>query len=169
MRAMAIFMLEAGIITRVWRAMMALRMRVSMSAMGSVMFMLAGPPGLAALRLPARLGHAGKLATDGPLAEADAAEAELAHVGAGAAADIAAVVPLDLELGLAPGLDDHRSLCHRCPLQGERPGFGADWCAGFRALCPALADTAIYRATRAVWAARGTLRRTGSGRVGSAG
>src|SRR2546428_12848989 len=47
---------------------------------------------------PARLRHARQLALERALAEADAAEAELAHVRAWPAADLAAVVRLHLEL-----------------------------------------------------------------------
>src|SRR5262249_7902606 len=66
-------------------------------------------------RLPTRLGHARELATHRPLAETDAAESKLAQIGTRPATDLTAIVLLHLELGLAPGLDDHRSLCHRCP------------------------------------------------------
>ena len=52
-------------------ATLALRMRVSMSAMGSVIVMVVAPS-------PARLGHAGELAGVHQLAQADAAEPELA-------------------------------------------------------------------------------------------
>jgi hypothetical protein len=55
-----------------WSALLALRMRVSMSAIGSV------------CRLPARFRHAGDRALVRELAQADAAEAELAgHVARG--------------------------------------------------------------------------------------
>src|SRR5260221_1715756 len=118
---MATFILEAGMSTRVWRAMMALRTRVSISAIGSVMFMLRNL--LAAL--PARLGHTGKLTAQRELAEADAADAKLAHIGAGPSTQVAAVVLLHLEPRLASRLHDHRDLGHCCPLQAESPGFGA--------------------------------------------
>ena len=59
--AIATFMFEAGIITRVCRAMIALRTRVSISAIGSVIFTVQAllqefqePP----RRLPTRLRHA---------------------------------------------------------------------------------------------------------------
>src|SRR5579859_5211117 len=136
MTAIATFILEDGICTRVCRAIMPLRMRVSISAIGSVMFI--AQTLLAAL--PARLRHARQLATERQLAEADAANAELAHVGAGPAADVAAVVLLHAKLGLALGFDNHRDLRHRCPLQGERPGFGGvPRLSGFRSLSPVLA------------------------------
>src|SRR5947208_10730385 len=44
--------------------------------------------------LPTRLRHAGQLADERALAEADPAQAELPHVAARAAAYLAAVVPL---------------------------------------------------------------------------
>ena len=53
-------------------ATLALRIRVSMSAMGSVMVISASLPS------PAGLGHARDLAGMGELAQADAAETELA-------------------------------------------------------------------------------------------
>src|SRR2546428_1502392 len=65
---------------------------------------------------PARLRHAGKLAHQGTLAEADPAEAELAHVRARAAADLAAVVSPHLELRRAVRFVDQALLCHIAPL-----------------------------------------------------
>jgi hypothetical protein len=59
---------------------LALRMRVSMSAIGSVS---------TASLLPAGLRHAGDHALVRKLAQADAAEAELAENGAGTAAAVA--------------------------------------------------------------------------------
>src|SRR4051794_10601220 len=80
--AIASFVREAGMRTSVWRARLPLRMRVSMSAMGSDTFIC----------LPARLRHAGQLAEQRALAEADAAQRETTHVAARAAAHEAAVV-----------------------------------------------------------------------------
>src|SRR3954466_2305064 len=88
MRAISRFVREAGTMTSVWRARDALRTRVSMSAIGSEMFMV----------LPARLRDAGQLAHERALAEADAAEREAADVGTRAPTHRAAVVPLHLEL-----------------------------------------------------------------------
>ena len=82
MRAISRLVREAGTTTSVWRARDALRTRVSMSAIGSEMFMQ---------DLPARLGDAGQLALEGALPEADAAQGEAAHEGARPAADEAAV------------------------------------------------------------------------------
>src|SRR5690242_6218270 len=101
---MLTFSLEEGISTCVWRAWMPLRMRVSMSATGSLMFI--APP------LPARLHHARQLAARGALAEADAAHAELAQKGARPAAQEAAVVGLHLELRRPFALFDHALLGH---------------------------------------------------------
>src|SRR6476646_4082272 len=70
MRAISRFVRDAGTTTSVWRARDALRTRVSMSAIGSEMFIL----------LPARLRDAGQLADERALAAADAAEREAAHV-----------------------------------------------------------------------------------------
>src|SRR5437773_7920633 len=61
---------------------------------------------------PARLRHAGKLTHEGPLAEADPAQAELAHIRARAAADLAAVVTPHLELRRAVRFVDEALLCH---------------------------------------------------------
>src|SRR5689334_18583277 len=91
-RAMSALIREFGTATVSWRATCALRMRVSMSAIGSERFM-------ARYLLPARLHDARELAVEGQLAEADAAEAELAHEGARPSALVAAVVLLDLEAG----------------------------------------------------------------------
>src|SRR6185295_8692603 len=82
-RAIAIFCLLAGISTVSCIAWAALRMRVSMSAIGSVSILPL---------LPARLGHAGDDARVGLLAQADAAQAELAVERARPAAAVAAVV-----------------------------------------------------------------------------
>src|SRR4026208_152099 len=73
MRAISRFVRDAGTTTSVWRARDAFRTRVSMSAIGSEMFI--GP-------LPARLRDAGQLAEERTLPEADAAQREPSHVGA---------------------------------------------------------------------------------------
>src|SRR5918993_824924 len=111
-RAISRLVREAGTITSVWRALEALRTRVSMSAIGSETFIF----------LPARLRDAGQLADERPLAEADTAQREAAHERAGPAAHGAAVVPLHRVLGLALCLRDQRLLCHVTPpraLAGE--------------------------------------------------
>src|SRR5260370_1116334 len=74
MRAISIFTFDSGISTVSCSAPCALRMRASMSAIGSVMDM-SSP-------LPARLGDTGHLATVGELPEAQAAQRELAEIRA---------------------------------------------------------------------------------------
>src|SRR5919109_5638392 len=81
-RAMSALMREFGTATVSWRATWALRMRVSMSAIGSEMFM-------DRYLLPARLDDARELAVQGQPAEADAAEAELPDEGARTPAEVA--------------------------------------------------------------------------------
>src|SRR4051794_17716156 len=94
--AIARFVREAGMLTSLWRARLPLRMRVSMSAIGSEMF----------IGLPARLRHAGQLAQQCALTEADAAQGETAHVAARTAAYEAAVVARHVVVGLALCLRD---------------------------------------------------------------
>src|SRR3954463_15829927 len=101
-RAISRFVRDAGTTTSVWRAREAFRTRVSMSAIGSEMF----------IGLPARLRDAGQLAQQGPLPEADPAQGEPPHVGARAPAHEAAAVAANLELRLALRLGDHRFLGH---------------------------------------------------------
>src|SRR5271170_1342518 len=84
----------------------ALRMVVRKSARGSVCIGRES-------RLPAGLGDAGDFATEGEFAERDAAEAELAHVGAAAARELAAVVGARRELRLAFLFYDPGCLGHR--------------------------------------------------------
>src|SRR5580765_5789211 len=98
MRAISAFSRDAGMSTRVCLAVTALRIRASMSAMGSVISFCSqvstiGSSGL----LPAALGDARDVAFERELAEAQAAQREFAHVGARAAAQAAAVPQADLE------------------------------------------------------------------------
>src|SRR5512147_2925819 len=81
---MAPFSLDAGIETTVLRHACALRMRVSMSAMGSVMLILR-------VSLPARLRHPGHLAAERDLAQLVARQAELPEHAARTAGELAAV------------------------------------------------------------------------------
>src|SRR5579863_9064236 len=108
MRAISSFSLELGISTVSCSALFALRMRVSMSATGSVSI---GSP------LPGALGHARDDALMGELAQADTAEPELLVHGARAAAPVAAAVVAHLVLGRARRLGDHRFLGHRSLLR----------------------------------------------------
>src|SRR5919199_616139 len=104
MRAISIFSLLAGISTVSWDARIALRTRVRKSATGSVMDMAVGR-----LLLPAALGHARDVAVVRELAQADAAQAELAVDGPRAPATAAAGVLAGLVLGgacLAHALGD---------------------------------------------------------------
>src|SRR3954451_11020048 len=84
MRASSAFIFECGITTSSWPACNPLRMRVRKSAIGSVIDI--------ALDLPARLLDARDQALMRDLAQADAAQAELAVVRARATAALAAVV-----------------------------------------------------------------------------
>src|SRR6476620_526601 len=121
-------------VTESWYAWLALRRRVSMSAIGSVMVMVcvvlssvvsqprgldrtfsgcrATPPGGRASRSPAGLGDPGQLAAVGHLPQADPAQAELAVDGLRPATALAAGVAADSELGLASGLDLQCGLRH---------------------------------------------------------
>src|SRR3972149_3619971 len=106
--AMATLILEEGMTTRSCRAETALRIRVSMSAMGSVTATTTPP-------LPTRLRYAGDLPLQRQVAEADATQREGAHVAARPAAQLAAVALAHRELRRPAGLDDHRYLCHLSP------------------------------------------------------
>src|SRR5271163_1735462 len=105
MRAISVFSFEAGTSSFWWRARMELRMRVTKSATGSVKLILsppfpvrsglrqaAEPAGMLLLQLPTRFDNTGDLAPKRQLAEAQAAKAELAQVGARPAAKLAAIV-----------------------------------------------------------------------------
>src|SRR4051812_17013692 len=83
MRAISRFMPELGIATVSCSAWLALRMRVSMSPIGSLT--MSRP-------LPAALGHARDDALVGEIAQADAADPELAEVRPRPAAALAAAV-----------------------------------------------------------------------------
>src|SRR5215217_9206369 len=102
MRAISRLRRLEGISTSSLAAMMPLRIRVRKSAMGSVIDMA----------LPARLRHAGDEALVGELAQADAAQPELAvHRTRAPAAPAAAVRPRGV-LGRAVGPHDHGCLGH---------------------------------------------------------
>src|SRR5262245_38979494 len=88
--------------TRVCLAVTALRIRVSISAIGSVISL--NP-------LPTALRHASDVAFERQLAETQAAQREFPHIGARAAAQAAAVAQPDLEL---------RRLLFLCDLRGRR-------------------------------------------------
>src|SRR5579864_8397890 len=86
-----------------WSALLAFRMRVSMSAIGSVS---------TSSLLPAGLRHAGDGALVGELPQADTADAELAEHRARPAAAAAARVGADLVLLGPLLLDDETLLRH---------------------------------------------------------
>src|SRR5436190_13327733 len=95
MRATSVFIFDTGMSTRRCFDPQALRMRVSMSAIGSVMLM--------EFSLPAGFANAGNHSRQRQFSEADAAEPEATQVGLGAAAAVAAALPAHLELGLELG------------------------------------------------------------------
>src|SRR5690242_1007226 len=113
---------ENGMLTRSWYAWLALRRRVSMSAIGSVIVMgarqtfLAGVPlpGPTAKRwLPGSLGYAGELAAVGHLPDADPAETELAVDRVRPAAALTTRVRAYGELRLPGRLQDQRLFGHK--------------------------------------------------------
>src|SRR6266404_1941137 len=77
---MSFFSRDAGTSTLGWRACNPLRMRVSMSAIGSVVVIR--PPAIS----PARFDHAGNFTSERELPETDPAQLELAQIPARAAA-----------------------------------------------------------------------------------
>src|SRR4029078_4427792 len=101
MRAISCFSREVGISVLSCSALLALRIRASMSATGSV-----------SISLPARFGHARDDALMRELPQADPAEAELAVDGARASAAVAARVVAHLVSLRAGLLDAKRGLCH---------------------------------------------------------
>src|SRR3954452_12461415 len=136
---MCVFSFDDGMVAESWYAALALRTRVSMSAIGSVIVMVCGASLAAVPRalglgdlarglsanggarvgvLPGRLAHAGELPGVGHLPQADPAQAELAVDGVRSPAALAAGVAADRELGLAGRLVDERLLGHlvvSCP------------------------------------------------------
>src|SRR5712692_8816421 len=94
--------LEEGMSTFSCSARLPLRMRVSRSAIGSL---LIGSS-------PARLQDARHLALEGQLAEAETAQLELPEVAPGPAAQLAAGVASRRELRRPLGLHDERDLRH---------------------------------------------------------
>src|SRR5215203_161308 len=108
-RAISSFIREVGISAVSCIALLALRIRVSMSAIGSVSISLLLP---AALWLPTAFCHAGDRAVVRELAQADPAEAELLEHRARPAAPVAARVVAHLEPVRALLLDDEGRLGH---------------------------------------------------------
>src|SRR6478609_12138141 len=104
MRASSSLIRELGSSTRSCSALLALRIRVSMSAIGSV--------STSGSLLPRALRHARDRALVGELPQADAAEPELAVDRAGASTTPAARVLAHREARRAGGLRDQRLLGH---------------------------------------------------------
>src|SRR4051794_14219878 len=122
MPASATLSFDDGMRTSSCCTTLALRMRVSMSAIGSVIVIARSPLS------PARLRDAGDLSRVDHLAEADAAQPELAEHRARPAAAAAPRVCAHLELGLALLLLDQGLLCHLflyCSTAGRRAGTGS--------------------------------------------
>src|SRR6185437_10558077 len=91
--AMATLTFDAGIRTASWREPTALRMRVSMSAIGSLTLMYLFPLWRLPLQhLPAGFRHAGQKPPMGQFAERDSREAKLSDVALGAPGDEVAVM-----------------------------------------------------------------------------
>src|SRR3990172_1653022 len=113
--AMAAFIFDEGRATTVWPASIALRMRVNISAIGSVTLIRLSP-----CPLPAGLHHARDHAFQRLLAEADAAHGEAPDVAARPTADATAVA--HLHFVTAPGFpNDDRFLRHAFPPPGTAP------------------------------------------------
>src|SRR5829696_473574 len=110
MRAISRLSPDDGMSTVSCAAVIALRIRVRNSAMGSVIDMAS----------PTALRHPGDEAVVGQLAQADPADAELAVDGAGAAAAAAPGVLTGLELGGARLLDALGRLGHLLRPPGRR-------------------------------------------------
>src|SRR2546427_10610901 len=100
------FSFDTGMSTRRWPAWQAFRTRVSMSATGSVTLITPS------VLLPTGLAHAGDLPAQRELAEADAAQLELAERPATPAAPLAPVVAAHCELRLPLDLLDPALLRH---------------------------------------------------------
>src|SRR4029450_3889933 len=96
MRAISTLRRDDGISTRACRPIVALRIRDSMSEIGSVIFL--GSQLSVLSFLPATLRDAGDVSLECELAEAQTAERELAHVRARAPAAVAAIAQPDPEL-----------------------------------------------------------------------
>src|SRR2546422_3180650 len=105
---------DDGMSTRVCLAVTALRIRESMSAMGSVIFFSSQLSALGSQRsLPARFRDACDISFERQLAETETAERELPHVGARTAAQAAAVAQPDLVFRRLRFFRDLRGRCHK--------------------------------------------------------
>src|SRR6185503_6368612 len=104
-RASSALSLERGMSTRRWPAVQAFRMRVSISATGSVMLMLSSLS-------PAGLAHAGDVPLQRELAETDPAQSELPEHRSHPPAALTTADSPRGELGSALGALDPTRLCH---------------------------------------------------------
>src|SRR5438094_5203337 len=123
MRAISAFSRDPGMSTRVCLAVTALRIRVSISAIGSVITLslqstVDNRQSTVSQQVtsPATLRHARDVALERELAEAEAAERELPHVCARAAAQVAAAAQPDLVLRRLVFFCDLCGGCHRVQL-----------------------------------------------------
>src|SRR5919202_2008241 len=103
---MSVLRRDAGMTTLEWPAATALRSRVSMSAIGSVIMVICSG-------LPARLHDAGNLPPQRALAEADAAHGKTAHERPRSPAQPTPIVLLHGELRRALCLGNHGFFGHR--------------------------------------------------------
>src|SRR5262245_38155081 len=110
MRAISAFSREDGMSTRVCLALTALRIRVSMSAIGSVISLFFSIE--VTSRSPAALGDSGHIAFERELPETQAAQRKLPHVRARASTQAAAVPQPDLVLRFLLFFCDLRGRCH---------------------------------------------------------
>src|SRR5439155_11401056 len=117
MRAISIYSFELCISTRSCSALLALRIRVSTSATGSV--------SISSL-LPRALRHAGDNALVRKLAQADAAEPELLEHGARPPTAVAAGVVPHPELRRSGGFHSQRLLGHYLSLPAAVIGWPSD-------------------------------------------
>src|SRR5712692_8275166 len=118
MRATSTFNFEVGMSTRAWRALAALRIRVSKSEMGSVCIIVflafwRAPSRARTRLLPAGLHYSGNFPEQRVSAETDAAHLKFTQVAARAAAQAAAVAHANLELRLLAHLGKLRISRHR--------------------------------------------------------
>src|SRR5512141_1242077 len=102
--AISTFTFEPGMSTRRCFAPHALRMRVNISAIGSVMLIYDSSP--------AGLAHAGNHSLQRQFAETDSANSKFPEEGARASAPSAAIVLPDAELRLPLALLNHGFPCH---------------------------------------------------------
>src|SRR6516165_4889230 len=110
MRASASFNFDDGIATSSWNATFAFRMRVSMSAIGSVIVTAKSLPS------PRALCHARDLPGVRHLPQADPTEPEVAIHRTGATAPAAPGVRAHLEFRFALRLENQSFLRHQLPL-----------------------------------------------------